>query len=193
VTASTFVGVDAFGAGLKMTRVDVTDCAAMGVQVWNSATIQGPAVFSGNGDAIRVGAKAKLKDLTITGNGGGVGAANNAKIGSISMTGSTVTGNGSGLGAQRGIKVTDSTITNNGRSGIYAAGGFNCEKKAGASLVRSTVSGNGTGPECSPTEVCADVATCKRKPRVKTGSTCGTSYQIGSGVPGNDWDVCTLD
>ncbi len=63
---------------------------------------------------------------------------------------------------------------------------------AGAALFDSTVTGNGTGSECSPTEVCADVRTCKRKPRVKN-STCGKSYQIGSGTPGLDWDVCTLD
>lgn len=194
VTASTFAGVNAFGVGLKMSQVDVTNNAVFGAQVWDQAVISGPAVFSGNGEAIRVGVKAKLKDLTITGNGAGVDAANNAKVGSISVQGSTITNNdGAGLGAQRSIKVTDSVVTDNGDSGILAAGGFNCEKKAGATLVRSTVTGNGTNPSCGSTKVCADVATCKKRPRVKPGSTCGTSYQIGSGNPGSDWGACTLD
>lgn len=192
ITASTFAGVNAQDVGLKMTQVDVTNCGYAGIQVWNGATVKGPAVFSGNGVAMRVGARAKLRDVTITGNDSGVSAGNNAKTGSILVQDSTVTANDrTGLDAQRGIKVIGSTITNNGQSGILAAGGFDCEKKAGASLAHSTVTGNGTA--CGANEVCADVATCKKRPRVKKDSTCGTSYQIGSGNPGSDWDVCTLD
>jgi hypothetical protein len=193
VTASTFVGVNAFNVGLKMSQVDVTDCGYFGAQVWHSAAIEGPAVFSGNGGAIRVGAKAKIKDVTITGNGAGVDAENNAKTGSIQVQLSTISGNsGTALRAQRGITVTDSTVMDNGESGVFAAGGY-CEKNAGASITRSTVTGNGTAPGCGSNRVCADVATCKRRPRVKEGSTCGTSHQIESGNPGSDWDVCTLD
>jgi hypothetical protein len=107
---------------------------------------------------------------------------------------STITGNaGIALAAQRSIKVFDSTVTGNGTFGVYAAGGFNCEKKAGATVSNSTITGNGTDAECGSGEVCADVATCNFRPRVKIGSTCDTSYKIGSGNPGSDWDVCTLD
>jgi hypothetical protein len=194
ITGSDFAGVNAFDVGLKMSRVDVTDHGIFGVQVWDGATIVGPSVFSGNGMAIRVGAKAKLKDLTITANGGGVEAANNARAGSISVQGSTISGNASGLFAQRSIKVVDSTVTNNETDGIRAVGGFGCEQKAGATLVRSTVTGNGTHASCGTIrDVCVDVATCKIPPRVKAGSSCGTSHQIDSGNPGSDWDVCTLD
>ncbi len=192
VTASTFAGVNALEAGLKMTQVDVTDCGVFGAQVWDTATISGPATFSGHGTAIRVGVRAKLKDLTITGNHTGVEAANNADVGSILVQGSTISGNEAyGLLAQRAIKMKDSTVADNGRTGVLS--GLVCDKKSGATLVRSTVTGNGTAPECGSGPVCADVATCNKRPRVKTGSTCGTSYQIGSGNPGSNWDVCTLD
>jgi hypothetical protein len=66
VTGSSFVGVNAFEVGLTMSQVDSTNHGYAGAQVWDSATINGPAVFSGNSTAIRVGNKAKLKDLTIT-------------------------------------------------------------------------------------------------------------------------------
>jgi hypothetical protein len=192
VTASVFIGVNAYGVGLKMSQVDVSNCGYFGAQVWDTAVIEGPATFTGNGVGITVGVTAKLKDLTITGNGTGVDAANNFKNGTISVQGSTITGNDqNGLLAQHGVKVKDSTITGNGQSGIYSTGGFHCEKIAGASIKASTVTGNGAN--CPAGQVCADVATCKRKPRVKSGSTCGTSYQIGSGNPGQDWGVCTLD
>jgi hypothetical protein len=193
ITATTFAGVNAFEVGLKLSQVNLVDNAGFGIQVWDSVAVDGPAVFSGNGSAIRVGNKVKLRNVTITDNGEGVSAANNAKTGSIRVESSTISGNASGLDAQRGIAVANSTVTDNGTVGVFAAGGFHCEKKAGASLKSSTVTGNGTDPECGSSKVCADVATCNRRPRVKAGSTCGTSYKIGSGNPGADWDVCTLD
>lgn len=193
ITANTFAGVNAQEVGLKMSQVDVTDSGGFGVQVWDKAVIDGPAVFSGNQSAIRVGSGAKLRSVTISGNGEGVAAANNARTGTIFVTSSTITGNATGLSAQRGITVKDSTITNNGDFGVFAAGGFNCEKKAGASILRSNVTGNGTDPECGSNKACADVATCKLPPRVHVGSTCDRSYKIGTGHPGDDWNVCTLD
>lgn len=74
-----------------------------------------------------------------------------------------------------------------------AEGGFSCERKAGATLKRSTVTGNSTAPECGVSRICADVVTCNKRPRVKPGSTCGTSANLGTAVPGTPWGVCTLD
>lgn len=193
VTGSSFVGVNAYGVGVTMSKVDVTNCGFAGAQVWKLAKISGPAVFSGNGLAI-TSSSAKLVNLTITGNGGGVGAGNESKNGSISIEGSTITGNaGTAIGAQHSIRVVNSTVTDNGTSGVYASGGYDCERKGSVLLINSTVTGNGTDPACGSTKPCADVIACKKPPRVKIGSTCGTSYQLDSGIPGLDWDACTQD
>lgn len=192
LTGSGFAGVQAFGTGLKMKQVSSTNHAYAGAQVWDSAMIEGPAVFSGNGVALRVGYKAKLKDLTISNNAAGVDAANNAKTGNVEVKGCTISGNSSsGIFSQGTVKATNSTIIDNGENGIYAAGDSECVKKSGATLKGSTVTGNGTGPDCGVVQECADVATCKQ-PRVKTGSTCGTSLDLG-GAPGATWGICTLD
>ena len=44
---------------------------------------------------------------------------------------------------------------------------------------------------CGASMSCADVMSCKR-PRLKNVA-CGTSYVIGTGIPGDDWDSCGLD
>lgn len=192
ITETTFAAVNAVEVGLKLTQVNIVDNPVLGIQVWNTAVVSGPAVFSGNGTAIRVGAKAKLANLTISGNFTAVEAANNAHIGNVWIQDSTVSGNRVGLEAQRNVRVVNSVVTGNATFGIYAHGDYDCDKNASANLVRSTVSGNGTDPECGASLSCADVATCDG-PRIRAGSTCGTSYQLGSGNPGHDWNVCSLD
>jgi hypothetical protein len=194
ITGASFGGIQAFGTGLKATQVDLIDNGQFGAQVWDAAVISGPATISGNGStALRVGIKAKLTDLTIIGNLTAV-AVGTGKQGSASLLRCTVTGNGSGVGAQRDIKVMDSTITDNDWVGVGAGGAggtVGCEKKAGVTLKGSTVTGNGT--VCGVDKICADVVTCDKRPRVKPGSTCGTSANLGGIDPGSDWDVCTLD
>ncbi len=70
-------------------------------------------------------------------------------------------------------------------------GGFCGERmKAGATLEGSTVTGNGTACEVGD-DACADIVTCRKRPRVKPGSTCETS--LDANAAGTDWDVCTLD
>jgi len=192
LTGSSFAGVQAFGTGLKMKQVNLTNHTYAGAQVWDSAMIEGPALFSGNGVALRVGYKAKLKDLTITDNYAGVDAANNAKTGAIAVKGCTISANTtSGLFSQGTVKAANSTITDNGEYGIYAAADSTCAKKSGAVLKSSTVTGNGTGPDCGVLHQCADVATCK-EPRVTTGAICGTSLKLG-GPAGITWGLCSLD
>ena len=192
VTASTSVGVNALKGGLEMSQVDVSECEHDAVQASASARINGPAVFSGNATAISVRKKATLTDLTITGNGIAVSAtALGGKSGSIVAVRCTVSGNGLGLAAERDIKVIDSTIRNNATVGIYAAGGVGCVRRARAIVKGSTVTGNGT--ECRVDDVCADIATCRKRPLLKFGSTCETSLDFGAAVRGTDWDVCALD
>jgi hypothetical protein len=190
ITGASFGGIQAIASGVKATQVDLVDNGEFGAQVWGTASISGPATISGSGStAIRVGKKAKLKDLTITGNLTAV-AVGTGEQGSASLLRCTVTGNGFGVAAERDVKVLDSTITDNDRSGV-SGGSFNCEKKGSVTLKGSTVTGNGA--VCGPEDICADVVTCDKKPRVKPGSTCGTSANRGGIDPGSDWDVCTLD
>lgn len=194
VTGSDFVGVNGYGVAVTMSQVDISNCGYAGAQIWDGAKISGPAVFSGNGTAITA-SSAKLAELTITGNGTGVGVGNAADTGRITITGSTVSGNTyDGLAAEHAIKVVNSTIMDNGWSGIDATGGTYCkETKGAATLWGSTVTGNGTSPDCGSTRECADVATCKKAPHLKLGSACGTSHRNGTGIPGDDWGVCTQD
>ena len=95
------------------------------------------------------------------------------------MTGSTITGNGTfGVTADQTLSVS---VGNGCREG-----------KTIVVLKNSTVTGNDVDPDCGVTELCADIATCDRPPRLKN-STCEHSHQNSTGNPGGDWDVCTLD
>lgn len=190
-STNTISGVRAEGVSLRMSRVDVSGCLHAGLLVWDDATIDGPAVIRDNEMGIRVGGRARLRDLTITSNSHyGVDAAMNGRTGRISARRCTVTDNHIGLLADGDIKVIDSIVTGNRNVGIFAMGGFGCHQKAGATLARSTVTGNG-GPECAMDNACGDVATCRRRPRVHAGSSCGTSQDVS--VADTDWDICALD
>jgi len=56
--------------------------------------------------------------------------------------------------------------------------------------------GNGLDATCGVDEICADVATCAQggndRP-VLHRTPCGTSYELGSGMPGRSCSICTLD
>ncbi len=67
-STNTIVGVRATLVSLRLSQVDISGCAHAAVQVWDSATIDGPAVISGNTIGIQVGKRARLKDLTLTSN-----------------------------------------------------------------------------------------------------------------------------
>jgi len=59
-------------------------------------------------------------------------------------------------------------------------------------LKATAVGGNGILAACSGSIVCGDLLSC-RPPRLKRDASCGTSHVTGTGVPGDDWDVCALD
>jgi hypothetical protein len=193
VTGSTGIGVNAFQTTLKMKSVDVTNHAIYGVQSFKNCLLQGPATISGNGLGVRVGTTAKLRDMTITANQTAMAVGDNAGSGRALVFDSTISGNAEGgVLAQRLVKAVGSTITGNGTIGI-STGWSGCDRAGILSIVATTVTGNDNHPDCGTTKVCADLATCDKAPKVKAGSTCDHSYVNGSGNPGSDWDVCSLD
>jgi len=192
VTGSNFFGIDAFGTSVHLKQVDVTNVPVRAVQSWKACIIDGPATMSGSGDAVAASGNTKIRDgVTITNNDTALAVFNDHGTAGVIVTGSTVTGNRQGILTQRRIKLVDSSVTDNGTNGL-SAGEYKCPRNGFISLVRSTVTGNGTDPSCS-TNVCADIATCGTAPRVDDTSTCGHSYVNGSGNPGDSWHVCSLD
>jgi hypothetical protein len=89
-----------------------------------------------------------------------------------------------GVLADRRATLRSSSVTGNALSGVYTS----------KAVVRdSTVTGNGTAPECGVTPDCADLRTFTQ-PRMRS-STCDTSV-VAHGLippPYTDWDVCTRD
>ncbi len=104
---------------------------------------------------------------------------------------------GSGVRIDR-IKATDSTITGNGLFGVhggdYFSTGPDCcciDRPRRIKLVRTQVTGNGTDGACGITEPCADIAACKEPALRDPLSTCDSSHVLGSGIVGQNWEVCT--
>jgi hypothetical protein len=199
VTGSTFMGVNAVNSTAKVRQVDLTNNMFAGVLCAGSCKVDGPATIRGNESGIWHGGKAIVRNVTITGNSfratDGSNVAGNTRI---DLYDSTITNNGAGIYAQGNVKIVDSTVTGNGLYGVSAGDVENtpssshCEQKALVMLVGSTVTGNGTNPNCGNTDPCFDVGSCLVAPRLKE-TTCGHSYQQASGIPGDDWDVCALD
>jgi hypothetical protein len=96
-----------------------------------------------------------------------------------------------GVAASRGVSLRDSTVTGNGEHGV-SAGADDCSTSGPLKLRNATVTGNGLEPDCGVSVTCADLASC-RSPKVGAGSTCGSSYVLASGFPGEDWSVCTSE
>lgn len=83
--------------------------------------------------------------------------------------------------------VVGSTVTGNGLMGAQSQNRL---------VVRtSIITGNGTDPSCGVTTPCADIASLA-PPRFKLVpgvNQCDRSYVLESGLPGADWGVCALD
>ena len=100
----------------------------------------------------------------------------------------------SGTGASRPYKIRRSTITGNGRHGVGQPADPQLHGFHDLKPVDSVLIGNGTGPGCGMTEVCADIAaTTTHPPQLVGTSQCDTSYVGGTGVPGISFGVCSLD
>ncbi len=193
VTGSKYFNVDGFGTSVHLKQVDVTNAGYLGLQCWKTCVVDGPATMSGNGDAVAGSGNTKIRGMvTITGNDIAVSVSNSHGTATVFVSGSTITGNNRGIWTQRRIKLVDTSVTNNGVTGLLA-GEFRCPRNGVISLVRSTVTGNDTDPSCGTTNVCADIMTCGTPPRLDETSTCDHSYVNSSGNPGDSWHVCTLD
>jgi hypothetical protein len=141
-----------------------------------------------------------LKRSSIDDNGGaGVRHVGFSSGGRIKATDTSISGNGEdGIWGpfEDGISLVGCTVANNQLHGIanhsFVPAFFDpCEVKLLGSTV---VSGNGLGPDCGVSLTCADVAACQfTEPQIFSGSTCGTSYVLDSGFPGDSWAVCTAD
>src|SRR5205085_1433022 len=69
IDASTQFGADGFGTTVRMQQVDVTNVPSIGVQCFKACVLTGPATISGNGEGVRAGTVAKIRNMTISGNG----------------------------------------------------------------------------------------------------------------------------
>lgn len=170
------------------------------VLAFGNVRVFGPGTITGvDGDGIRHSkGQLTVREVTVTGNTGhGV----DSMAGKVKLESAIVTNNGiDGVAAFLSVHSTSSTVTGNGRFGISTrpdgpvAGGAPCSatKKASFKLNFTTVTGNGTAPGCGTTLACADVAVCSREPTLKS-STCGKSYRLESGIPGQRLGVCVGD
>lgn len=105
---------------------------------------------------------------------------------SVRVVRSTVegsSGRGIGSGAESACSVRNSTVTGHAEAGLYC----------GVARLRATSAvGNGTDPECGVTMACADIKAFEGA-HIDASSVCDRSYRMYSGIPGDDWDICTLD
>jgi hypothetical protein len=195
ITGSEWFGINGFGSALKVRNVTLTNNAIAAIQSYRNCKVEGPAPISNNGGGIRAAGNLTARDLTISDNTyDAIEAANNSGIARVSLRNVVITGNRTGILAQNGAKVVDSTISGNRQAGIID-GSFNCLGSSSlVALKNSTVIGNDTDPECGTTKVCFDIGVCPDAtlPRLNS-STCEHSYVRGSGDPGTDLGVCTLD
>lgn len=143
---------------------------------------------------------ATVSDISIVGRSPAVSA-----VTKIIAERSTFSSNWSALWAGRSVVMIDSMISGSLEYGVMvdrratlrnssitgsALSGVHTNKSV---LVDSSVTGNGTDPECGVTQRCADLRTFN-KPLMRR-STCETSSVAYGAVipPYTDWDVCALD
>jgi hypothetical protein len=166
------------------------------ILAFGNVRVFGPGTITGvDGDGVRhTKGQLTVREVTVTANAGhGV----DSMSGKVKLERATITGNGiDGVAAFRSVHAMESTVTGNGRFGIstrpdaLVAGGAPCSetKKASFKLNFTTVTGNGTDPDCGATLACADVAVCERVPQLRS-SVCGTSHRLESGIPGETLGV----
>jgi hypothetical protein len=193
------MGITAYGK-LHLRQVDAVANEYIGVECFVSCNVIGPASLSDNGESgenvgegIRSTGSMKLENVTVANNTVyGVNVTRYPSDGAkLNATGSTFTGNGTGIWSDGGVKLKSSAVSGNVTAGIRL-GEAGCNTTRVPVLKDTSVTGNGTDPGCGTTVACADLMTCKA-PRLGPGASCDTSYAIDSGVPGNDWDVCSSD
>jgi len=151
-----------------------------GLRIRNSAITNNGDFGISTGD---FGARTNVKNSVVSGNGG------DGIVGGVDATTmvkeSEVVGNGGiGVFGLEVAKITSSIIADNGLIGVRARH---------TRIKDSSVVGNGTSAECGVTIGCADLASFTSAPRLVGTSTCDTSWDGTSGIPGTSWGVCSLD
>lgn len=170
ITGGTFGQVSTVVVKLVNSSITGTlDPNSRTVSFSRAARLFGSTVSDNAGDGVHVGAGELVQRVTAVDsfveNNGGTG------IGLDTIFGQTK------------IKLERTSVTNNGLHGLASK------------MVKvhdSTITGNGTDADCGVVQTCADIASAEA-PSIDAASTCNTSYQLGSGFPGTNWGVCSLD
>jgi hypothetical protein len=68
-----------------------------------------------------------------------------------------------------------------------------CDGRSRVTVRDSTLSASGGDPVCGDAITCADIAMCNGPPRLLGDVSCETSYVLGTGVPGANFGICSLD
>lgn len=192
-----FVG---HGINVKRGRLDlrgftVRGAGYYGVNCEGTCRIFGPGTVTESGlDGIHARQWAIVRDVVVSDSGlSGIAARGFDGGAVVSVKRVIVTDNGlHGIEADNLAFVRLSRVLDNGESGIHV-GVTGCDSNGRMLVYRSIVIDNGTA--CPEAMTCADLTSCSKKsvrPRVKRSS-CRTSHVQGSGFPGSDWDVCSLD
>ncbi len=159
--------------------------------------ITGPGTITGTGGVGVLGRRRlTMKDVTITGMSGGVAIESADGKGGATLERCTLSDNDIGVTSDTRLKLVDTTISGTHLWGAAAAPPFfnlgtPCEAR-GLSLKRSSVTGAADDPSCGVTNICGDLITCVKPPKLG-GSTCGTSCRGGTGVPCSSWGICAGD
>jgi len=220
---STITGSASAGVSTECCRVVVTDSTISGHAGYGifggfrgGVSVRGSDISNNGGGGINTpGAlisfpvKTRVKNSTITGNDGdGINAWQTVIVRQATISGnsgagivkdysedssvarirkSTITGNYIGVDSSNPMGMTETVVTGNATFGVIGKR-FGPVRIVGA----SDVTGNGTDVDCGIIVACADVSS-DSAPAIGAKVVCGTSYQLGSGVPGTNWGVCTLD
>lgn len=180
---------------LDLRGFTITGGLYYGIHCLNSCWLRGPGTIQGSGwDGVRADAWLVADGVVIRNNGlNGINARNPSLASRLIVRGSQINGNGyNGIEADSAVLLRRSRITGNGAHGVDVGVQF-CDTAGRALLFESVVAGNSQA--CPGGQVCADISVCGRRnrpPRLRRSS-CGTSYRRGSGVPGQDWNVCQRD
>jgi hypothetical protein len=203
------VGIDAAGASLIVRNVEVSGFGT-GVTA-NAVRAVDIAVLGNGGFGIKAVGQIELIDSTVALNGNdGL----HSQLGHVRVSGSQIAGNrGNGVRALKGVTIDTTSIVWSGRDGIRNFSGnvvvdrstvsgnghdgvrtddSDCFPSGTLELRTSTVEGNAVDPDCGASRTCADIAAC-RLARTSSSSSCGTSYRLQSGLPGESFRLCSLD
>ncbi len=200
-----------YGGDLRVRNVTVVGNAFDGISIPDGDLTIVDSVVSNNGgrgiysNGVR---KARMRGTTVAENGeSGLETysrtivldsefVNNGAYGvlanGVTIKRSSVTGNNYGItgGSSGRIRLTDTDVQNNVGTGVSLHADPNSDR-CRIKIVSSDITGNAASPDCGVTVTCADIVSCG--PPVLVASQCGTSFQIGMSLPGDDWDVCLLD